>query len=256
MKRKKMRKKLTWMVAMLGASAAVALADVVLDFNVSTAGSFSGALTLKFTVNGTGTVTLDASTGSAVAGVISTVNGWDGVVGTVAHAALYNTNFTLTARAFGTAGTKTTTLNTDDSGVLGVTGQSSPRIDGNNITPTPDPERLVWTLSAGSGVAMNFKSFSWGNSAANSNDGLVVKDADTSTIYFLGNTSAGTEDISAAGYSIGNGGTLIFTAEGSGKPQGAGLAGFSFEVIPEPATLGMVIACGAGLMAVRRVFTL
>ncbi len=240
-----MKQKIKWMVALLGASAAVALADVALDFNVGTGTEFGGALTLNFTVNGSGTVTLDASTGSANADVVNTVNGWDGVVGTVANAALYNTSFSLTATAFNTTAARNITMAENDSGVLAVNGQSSGRIDGNNLT-TPNPERLVWTLSAGSGVAMNFKSFSWGNSMANNSDGLVVKDADTSTIYELGTTSAGTQDISAAGYSIGNGGSLIFTAEGSGKTNGAGLAGFTFEVIPVPTTLGMVIACGSG----------
>ena len=92
---------------LFGCTAAIAMAatpleaEVAVNFNSTLAPSPSvdfnlGVLTFAFTVGSTGSVTLDASTTSGNASVISAINAWDGNVGTVSFSGAYNSSFTLT----------------------------------------------------------------------------------------------------------------------------------------------------------------
>jgi hypothetical protein len=85
-----------------------------------------GTITLDFSVDGSGNVTLDASTASAISNTVAAVDAWDGPVGYIDYAGLFNTNFTIEIGAgnstrlseWGGAG-----------GGIGYGGQNSWRID-------------------------------------------------------------------------------------------------------------------------------
>ncbi|MCU0858386.1 MAG: hypothetical protein MUC65_08310, partial [Pontiellaceae bacterium] len=120
-----MKMKRLW-IAAFALTAGNLIAAVTLDFNV--ASNFTGAtrlyagigqtLTFDFTLDGAGNVTLNASTGSTVPDVISTVNSWDGAAGTVSNPALFGKTFTLTAFAKKTAAAANMTFDGADTGGL------------------------------------------------------------------------------------------------------------------------------------------
>ena len=56
-------------------------------------------ITLDFTIDGAGSVTLDAQSSNGGAAPQAVVNAWDGPVDSVTNAALFNTSFTLTGVA-------------------------------------------------------------------------------------------------------------------------------------------------------------
>ena len=135
---------------------------------------------------------------------------------------------------------------------LGVAGSGSPvRID------NAGGESITWTYT-GSG-SLNFMSVSYTNRAANGDSNLTFLDDDTRTVYLLPNTSTGgTLDLDGAGFSLASGQDFIVTTDdfrpnGTARAASAGasLYGLSFEVIPEPATFGLLVISG-GVLLVRR----
>jgi len=250
MKRGKMVRMGGITAAVVAIYAATARAEVAVTFPVDAGdGNRNHAnLTLDFSVDGSGNVTLDAMTPNGGAVPQSVVNGWDGAVGTISDSSLFNTSFSLVAAPVGGTLLWTADLN---GGGLGVSGTAITRIDGQGA------ETLQWTFS-GSGT-VEFKTFSYNNRAAYGTSNLRVIDDDTANTYMLPNTAIyGTNDISSAGYSITNGQTLSFTTaaglSGGDDVAGASLYGFSFDVIPEPATVGLIAAFGGGILFIRRRF--
>lgn len=135
-------------------------------------------------------------------------------------------------------------------------GQNGSLIDGSTLATT-NLEQIVWTLSGN--VVLDFDSFDysdWGGSPD-----IELSDGTTSEIYLNMTTTeptdvALTKDISSAGFSIGNGESFTFAAPVDGS-NGIAIAGLNFTAsIPEPATLGLVTAFGAGVLFVRRRFML
>ena len=125
-------------------------------------GGAAYAITLDFSIDGAGVVSLDASTTATEPLFQNMVAEWDNAsVGSVADPALLNQSFTLTGTRAGGVGGLTITEN--NGGGIGVQGENSNRVDGLNYGAggtTSTPETLTWTLSAPVGIILNsFSSF-------------------------------------------------------------------------------------------------
>lgn len=243
-----------WTIVVLMFGACSAMASITLDFNVAATNTgpsrliLGGAvpLTFDFTVDGAGNVSLDASIPSGDPIDIATVDGWDGPVGTVAEASLWGTSFTLQAKASHAGGVMNIALDGADTGVIGIQGQNASRIDGATL-PTPKLELLTWTLTSGS-VDIDFTEWVYGFSPANIGD-MMVSDSDSSQSWY---NMPGTTGVNAmSGISLASGGAVVFMQPADGT-HGAGLAELTFEVVPEPATLGLFALFGAGMLLMRR----
>jgi hypothetical protein len=239
--------KLRSLAGVMAVSVSTVMADVTLDFNYS--GPLLNGLqplTLDFSVDGVGNVTLDASTPSANGLIIAAVDAWDGAVGTISDASLWGTSFTLV----GVTGGPGLVVTGNDTGILGISGQAAARIDNNGT------EVLTFNASGlGAGAVLDIKTMSYGFRAANGSSNVRVVDTDTTYDTLIPNTSTfGTLDLSGEGLAIGNGEGLGFTTEAFNVGAGYGLAGFTFDavVIPEPASLGLMGLGGVALLLVRR----
>ena len=209
-------------------------------------GSDVRTITLTYSINGSGTVSLDASTNSTVTAFINTVNEWDNAtVGTVAIASFFNQSFTLVGSGSGGGNLAISEL---DGGGIAIQGENSNRIDGLNYgagDANSTPETLTWTLTAPLGMALNFTA--WSRIQGGGGD-IRVSDGTTDLDFanMVGNT--GTESLD--GLSLTTGGSLtIKESPGIGATTGAGLGGFTFNVVPEPSA---ALLGGLGLLALLR----
>jgi hypothetical protein len=218
-----MKSRAKWTAAAVLICTSAAMASITLDFNVASSNTgpnrliINGAspLTFAFSVDGSGNVTLDASTTSPDQIDIDTVNGWDGAVGTVSVPSLFNSSFT--------------------------------RIDGVTL-PVPKVETLSWTLTSGS-VALDFQSWVYGNSPANIGD-MMVLDADSNNSWY--NMPGTTGTLAMNGISLAGTDSVVFMEPLDGT-HGAGLAELTFDVVPEPATFSLMAICGAAVLMKRRI---
>ncbi len=165
----------------------MSLAAVTLDFNVDAMYSGSGGrqlveqdgLQFNFSVDGSGTVALDAETGSTDAHAQTIVNGWDSPdIGTVTDPRLFGESFQLTATATDHGGTDPALiyLQGEDTGVIAIQGENAGRIDG--VGGTAGPEFLTWTMTSNStDVVLRFSQWTFGNGFSGSD--LRVQDLDT-----------------------------------------------------------------------------
>ncbi|VGO12798.1 hypothetical protein PDESU_01352 [Pontiella desulfatans] len=194
----------------------------------------AGTITLDFAIDGSGVVSLDASTTDSGANETNAVNGWDSAdVGFVTNAALFGKSFTLTGAASVTTTNVTTdgiiTLWNNNGGILAIQGQNSGRIDGYTLNVRTNMEAMAWTLSGD--VSLDFESFSYGNSLNNA--GIELSDADTALLY-TATAQFGDQNVAADGFSIGSGQALTFTAV-TNYTWGIALGGFSFQIVPAKA---------------------
>ena len=216
-----------WIIGLTMLISPAVMADVSLNFkhtaNIRDTAGSGTTITYDFSINGSGAVTLDASTTSLAANIITSVNLWDGGVGTVTDPLLFGTTFQIlmTSSSVLTANRSFTMDGRYSTGMIGVSGNNSSRIDGQTATPTPDDmERLTFTLTSGSPL-ITLKSFNWDfASTAGSLADARLLDGDTSVTYldmtatFTGAPSTyGTMDTSAAGLTLGSGANaLVFTS--------------------------------------------
>jgi len=240
---------LKWLAGVMAVSSTTLMADVTLDFNYGGA-NLNGAqpLTLALSVDGTGIVSLDASTGNTNAPFVAAVDAWDSSnVGVISETSLFGTSFTLTSDSEG----KGIALVNTDTGVLGISGLNAGRIDNIGL------ERLTFNASGlASGVALDIKTVSYGGRAATGASNVKLEDSDTSTVYVIPPPTAGVLDLSGAGFAIAHGEGLTFTTDSTTgvAAAGYGLAGFTFDVvvIPEPTTISLLGIAGLGLFMRRR----
>jgi hypothetical protein len=251
------------------AAASVTSADISLDFRHTTAlrdNAGNGAtITFDFSVDGSGAVTLDASTSSSVANIINSVNSWDGNVGTVDHSSAYNTTFQIVMSAYADS-TPNRSFTMDgryDTGMIGISGNNSSRIDGQTASTPNDMEYIKFTLTSGN-IALRLMSFDW--DFASTSTGLAdarVMDGDSDATYIdmegsLGTLSvSGTQDTSATELTLRSGANaLVFTSPRDDAfpvgSHGYGLAGISLSAVPEPATIGMIGFGAIATLLVRR----
>lgn len=220
--------------------------------------NLGNSLTFDFTVDGTGNVTVNATTTSANADSIATVNGWDGPAGTVSDAALFGTSFTLTAAGErrNNAGTVFDAVGISGDGLqsggtIGIFGQNASVIDGATL-PNGNIERIVFSLSSGA-VAATLDEFTF---TGNGNSDPTVTSDSTSVNYF--NNGVGAVNTSADGLSFASGGFLRFEVldeEGAGDPaEGYRLNALTFDItsVPEPSSALLSGLALVGLMMRRR----
>jgi hypothetical protein len=263
-------KKTTWMIGLAMLISPAVMADINLNFKHTTAvretAGSGTTITYDFTIDGVGNVALDASTTSLLPNIITSVNSWDGPVGTVTDAPLFGTSFQIlmSSSSLLTANRSFTMDGRYSTGMIGVSGANASRIDGQTSTPTADDmESLTFTLTSGSPL-ITLKSFSWdfASIAASLADAKLL-DGDTSVTYldmtatFTGSPSTyGTVDTSAAGLTLGSGANaLVFTSPTTAESgtHGYGLSGMTLQIaVPEPATTGLLGLGAISFLLVRR----
>ena len=197
-------------------------------------GSNTVPITLTFSINGTGVISLNASTTSSSTTFINTVNEWDSSnVGTVTNSAFFNTSFTLTGSGSGGANLAITE---NGGGGIGIQGENTNRVDGLNYGTTSTPETLTWVLSgAPTGMALSFKTWSYVDAVSSD---IRVSNGTTNADFPNMSGAAGTLSL-PADFVLSNGGSLTFKEiPGIGLTDGAGIAGFTFAVVASSAPPG------------------
>ena len=253
-----MNRKVIWMVPLLAVSSSIAMADITLDFVKSDAArGFSengGTITLDFTIDGSGGVSLIAApVGTGDASYLDAVNSWtSGDVGTVTEASLFGSSFQLTIRA-SDADDPTVRLSLDGrygDGIMGVGGGNSSRVDF-----TSGPQEFLHFEQTG-GTAQ-IKLLDFGYHGASTSTGLwdtqLIAGGVDNTFYDLPG-SEGTFDVSSLGYVIGSGANELTFSEPLDGSHGIGVAGLTLQAVPEPATFGLWAVVGAALLLLRRRF--
>jgi autotransporter-associated beta strand protein len=191
------------------------------------AGSATSTITLTFSINNVGVISLNASTNATNSTFATTVNAWNNSnVGSVADAALLGKTFTLTGTA---SGGGNLTLSSNGGGGIGIQGENSNRVDGLSYidagAPKSTPETLTWTLSgAPADMTLNIKSWSYveGN-------GSDIRVSNGTTNADFANMSGATGTRQLTDIILNNGDSLTFKEiPGMGDTDGAGIAGFTF----------------------------
>jgi arylsulfatase A-like enzyme len=204
------------------------------------AGSGSATITLAFSINNAGIVSLNASTSSGSGAFAATVNEWDKAnVGSVADPSLLGKSFTLTGSASG--GTGSLAISELGGGGIGIQGENSNRVDGLNYgtgDTTSTPETLTWTLNAPAGMGLVFKSWSYIEGA-----GGDIRVSNGSTNSDFPNMAGATGTRVISDLPLGHGESLTFREiSGMGATTGAGIGGFSFAPVsastPPPGSEG------------------
>lgn len=196
-----------------------------------TSGSNSATITLAFSIDGAGVVSLDASTTSTNGAFPAMVAEWNNAnIGSVADPSLLGKSFTLTGSASVSGGPGVLTISELGGGGIGIQGENSNRVDGLNYGPddaTSTPEILTWTLNAPAGLELVFKSWSYIEGA-----GGDIRVSNGSTDSDFPNMSNATGTLALPDLRLANGGALTFREiPGMGATTGAGIAGFSFAVV-------------------------
>jgi hypothetical protein len=183
---------------------------------------------LDFTISDEGVVSLDASTRSPDPKAAVAVDKWDNDhIATVEDQDLFGKSFSLQCFGENEKGDfPPIILHPNGGGVLGIGGHNSARIDGTGIKTGPNKEKMSWVLTGN--VKLVILNFACG--FAQNNSGIIVEDADT--IMRTGEmrkNKAANWNIPPGELSLVDGQHLIFTADPD-IMQGAGLAGFVFEI--------------------------
>jgi hypothetical protein len=216
--------------------ASLAYADVSVVFSNSTLPQATtnelGTVTLVFTVDEAGNVTLDASTTRSEQIIIDAIDAWDGPVGTISHSGMFNNTFSLMLNDVGGSGLK---LTDNGGGGLGVGGQNAWRID------QPGTEFITADAIIAAGK-LKLNTVSWNNRANTTVDMLLTGPAG-SHIHSLG-ALVGTWNVSGNTILIQNGQQLVFGNVDLGTiGDGYALAGLSFDIIdgaPAPETADLI----------------
>jgi arylsulfatase A-like enzyme len=206
-------------------------------------GSSSATITLGFSINSAGVISLDASTTSTNGAFPTMVAEWDNAnVGSVAEPSLLGKSFTLTGSASGGSGNLT--ISELGGGGIGIQGENSNRVDGLNYgtgDTTSTPETLTWTLNAPAGLELVFKSWSCIEGIGGD---IRVSNGTTNSDFPNMTDAVGTLVLSDL--PLGNGEALTFKEiPGMGATTGAGISGFSFAVV-SPSTSPEGFDNGAG----------
>ncbi|VGO12807.1 Arylsulfatase [Pontiella desulfatans] len=225
--------KFSGMAAML-LCVSFASAEITLEFPVeplntgATRLNAGSSLVFDFAVDGSGNVTVDATTASGDPLAIATVNGWDGVVGSVANESLFNSSFQLTASGYRLGSSNNISLDGYQGGQLGIYGRNASRIDGANYAET---EELKWEITDGN-PELQFTG--WVYTSDNGIGDSIIADADSAITNFNLAGRLGTNTL--PGITLDSGEFLSFMQPTNGS-HGFGLAGFSFDLVGAPVPL-------------------
>lgn len=208
------------------------------------AGSGSATITLGFSIDSAGIISLDASTTSTNGAFPATVTQWDRAnVGSVADPSLLGKSFTLTGSSSGGGDLSISELG---GGGIGIKGENSNRVDGLNYgegDANSTPETLTWTLSAPVGLELIFKD--WSYIEGNGGD-IRVSNATTNSDF--PNMTNATGTLVLPDLPLINGESLSFREiPGMGVTTGAGIAGFTFAVATTTAPEGFDNGVGNNL---------
>lgn len=236
-------------------TAFVSHGQVTTSFNVDLspdAQAFATNSTANFSI----TYTIDGS-GSIASDAIFDTGGvarWDQIdnasAGTTTASALFNTSFTLTYSGSADA-ILTWPTNYDNAGTGSVLATKAQ----GNAHALENGEFITFTVSgtstAVSGFALNLVDFSYDNRLANGGSSFGVEDT-TGTVVeqLIPNTSA-SGTIDGTGISLSAGEAMTFRTI-NGNLGGAGLQGFSFDVVPEPSTYAIISGLFAMAVVVLR----
>lgn len=214
-------------------------------------GSNSATLTLAFSINQAGVLSLDASTTSTNGTFAATVNEWDKPnAGSVADPSLLGKSFTLTGSASVAGGSGNLAISELGGGGIGIQGENSNRVDGLNYgsgDTASTPETLTWTLDAPAGLELVFKNWSYIEGV-----GGDIRVSNGSANSDFPNMTHATGTLALPDLRLGHGGSLTFKElAGMGATTGAGIAGFSFAVqstaTPPPGSEGFDNGTGDNL---------
>lgn len=221
-------------------AASLAHADVSVVFTNSTLPQATtnelGTLSLSFSVDGSGAVTLDASTTRSEPVIVDAVNAWDGQVGSISYAGAFNTTFSLILNDVGGSGLK---LTDNAGGGLGVGGQNAWRIDRPGIESiTAD------ALIPGGKLALKTVSWNW---RANTTVDMLLTEPGGSHANSLG-AAEGSWNVDGLDVFLQSGQQFEFGNVNLGiDNDGYALASLSFDIIagaPAPQTADLVPSTG------------
>jgi hypothetical protein len=185
----------------------------------------TGNITLDFSVDGSGNVTLDASTASVVSNTIAAVDAWDGPVGFIDYAGMFNTNFTIEIGAG--APTRLSDWGGNGGGI-GYSGQNAWRID------RPGVEAIVANVEV-PGASIVMRSVRW-TSRANATVDMLLDGPQASYTNTLPSLD-GDWNLSAENLYLNSGDSLIFGNASNTTDfvlgDGYTLQGIEFTVVEE-----------------------
>ena len=205
----------------------------------------AATITLGFSINSAGIISLDASTSSTSGGIFSNmVAEWDKTnVGSVVDASLLGKSFTLVGSQSGGANL---TISELGGGGIGIQGENSNRVDGLNYGTgdvNSTPETLTWTLNAPVGLQLALKSWSF---IEGTGGDIRVSNGTTNTDF--PNMTSATGTLTLPSLPLANGQSLTFKEiPGIGATTGAGIAGFTFAVTAPAAAEGFDNGAGNNL---------
>lgn len=183
---------------------------VTVDFSHSYTGApaatqNTGQITLDFSVDGVGNVTLDASCSDS--DPVAYVDEFDGSAGTISNPTLWGSNFQMTILGTGN-------LRVDNAGLgLSIQGQNSQRLDAAN-------EAITFSLQSAN-YLLSLSTLNYGNST-----GSFV---DINGASFSISGSAG--EVNAS--SVPSAGTLTIDSSSDTDGEGFVLTGIAFEIVPQ-----------------------
>ena len=211
------------------------------------AGGPDKTITLDFSVNGAGVVSLHASTDATDPLFQSMVAEWtNAAIGMVTDSALLNTSFTLVGTGAGGKGGLTITEN--NGGGIGVQGENPSRVDGLNYGANgadSSPETLTWTLTAPRGLVLNI--LDWSHADGANGDVEVAAESTKSSFADLP-AAAGINALE--GFSLASGDSLVFRElPNAGLTTSAAIAGFRFSIASTSTDTGFDNGGGDGRWA-------
>ena len=213
----------------------------------------TAALTLTYTIDGTGGIALNAN---ATTGGGARWNQIDNsAAGTTSSASLFNTAFTLTYSGSANAilTNKTNYGNVGTGSYLSTQGQGN----GNALE---NGEYIAFTVSgtatAVSGFSLDLVDFSYANRLQNGGSSFGVEDTTGTIVEQTIPNSSTIGTISGDTISLASGDSMTFRTI-AGNAGGAALSGFNFNVsataIPEPGSFALLGGlCALTAMALRR----
>ena len=225
-------------------SSAVTHGSVATSFFVDLAptGTFASAgaatLELDYVIGGSGNISLTTVALTSGGGAASPAR-WgqvdNAIAGSTSATALFGTSLKLTY-----SGSANPILNYPSGGytngaVLVTQGEG-------NATALESGEFVAFTVSGTAadvpGFALNLVDFSYANRLANGQSSFGVEDTDGTVIQQLVPNTSTSGTISGAGISLTSGQTMTFRPI-TGNAGGAGLSGFTFDVVavPEPSAM-------------------
>ena len=189
-------------------------------------------ITLAYTIDGTGAVSLDASTTNTNSTFVNLVNQFDrpaGTAGSTTNSGAFNTSFSLKiVPVRDESETPRLSITTLDGGGLAIEGQDSNRVDGRTLSVA---ETLLFELSAPPGMSLRFKS--WTGVGGTGADMRFSDGTNTQDFTNVAASGSNVFDLVTSPLVLADGGTLSF-GETPDSSNGAGLGVLTFEILGSP----------------------